>query len=192
MADILQTVLQDLIQLTGYTEEDAAVLRKYAAHTAAWEDVVTQAFYDMLYGYGRTAAVFHEDERPAREDTLRNWYRIVSGGRIDDQFWHWQWFVGLIHIPRHVTNPFMLGAMSRVQQLFLEKCLATLPADEAVKLFASFKRVTDIIAGLIAEGYFESYIRAMERMSGQSRALIDRMVLMEVESMVEESRTGKR
>jgi len=192
MADVVQDVVQDLIQLTGYTEKDAAVLRQYAAHTAPWEEAITQAFYDMLYGYGRTAAVFRDGERPAREQTLRHWYRVVSGGQIDDQFWRWQWFVGLIHIPRHVTNPFMLGAMSRVQQIFLSQCLATLPVDEAANLFTSFKRVTDVIAGLIAEGYFESYIRAMERMSGQSRTLIDRMVQMEVESMVEESRPAKK
>ncbi|MFN3920509.1 MAG: hypothetical protein ACK4JF_09530 [Methylohalobius sp.] len=44
--------------------------------------------------------------------------------------------------------------MSRVQQLFLERCLDELPAEQAKALYAAFKRT--VVAGLIAEGYFEN------------------------------------
>lgn len=184
----MQETLKDLKVLTRYTDEDPIILQESASQTMAWKEEITQAFYDTLYGHSSTKAVFRDGERPAREDTLRGWYDIVTAGKVDDDFWKWQWFVGLIHIPRNISNPFMMGIMSCVQQLFRAKCYETFAPDEAEKIFGAFKRVTDIIAGLIAEGYFQSYVQAMERMSGQSRALIDRMVYMEVEEMIAEFR----
>ncbi len=188
----MKEVLADLIVLTGYSEEDPQILRRYTAVTAVWQEEVTQVFYDTLYGHRATAAVFRGGERPSREQTLRNWYQTVTEGNIDDQFWQWQWFVGLVHIPRGISNPFMMGMMSRVQQLFWQKCRENMSLDEAEMVYGAFKRVTDVIAGLIAEGYFQSYVHAMERMSGQSRTLIDRMVHMEVEEMLAEARSRGR
>jgi hypothetical protein len=188
----MDDILNNLIALTGFTDQDPQTLRAVADKTAVWQEEMTQVFYDTLYGYKATAAVFREGERPDRENTLRNWYQIVTEGNIDANFWRWQWFVGLIHIPRGITNPFMLGMMSRVQQLFRAKCLETFDAEQAETVFGAFKRITDIIAGLIAEGYFQSYVQAMERMSGQSRMLIDRMVNLEVEEMVAEMRQAAR
>lgn len=184
----MEQVLQDLIQLTGYTPEDAQTLKAVADKTAVWTDEITQAFYDTLYGHGRTAAVFKAGERPSREDTLRNWYHYVAQGKIDEKFWQWQWYVGLVHIPRGITNPFMLGMMSRVQQMFLAKCRQTFAAEQADEVYGAFKRVTDVIAGLIAEGYFRSYLEAVQRTSGQSQVLVDRMVGFAVEEMLAEAR----
>ena len=187
----MEQVLNDLIKLTGYSDKDAQILHKVSGTTQAWTEEVTQAFYDTLYGYPSTAAVFKEGERPAREDTLRNWYHYVSQGKIDEKFWHWQWYVGLVHIPRGITNPFMLGMMSRVQQLFQAKCRQAFEVEQADEVCHAFKRVTDVIAGLIAEGYFESYLEAVQRTSGQSRVLIDRMVGFAVEEMLAEAKAKR-
>lgn len=183
-----QQVLQDLIYLTGYTDEDAATLKAVWDTTQAWKEEMTQLFYDTLYSYTATKAVFREGERPSREDTLRNWYDHVANGQIDEKFWQWQWFVGLVHIPRGITNPFMLGIMSRVQQAFLVKCLAAFDQQQAVAVYHAFKRVTDVIAGLIAEGYFQSYIGAVENATGQSKALIARQVDFAVGDMLATAR----
>ena len=187
----MEQVLTDLITLTGYTAEDAQTLRDYSEQIESWTEDLIQVFYNTLYRHSLTAAVFKEGERPAREDTLWGWYHHVSQGEINDTFWRWQWYVGLVHIPRGITNPFMLGMMSRVQQLFRAKYRETFSSDEADKVFGAFKRVTDVIAGLIAEGYFQSYLEAVQRTSGQSQALIERMVGFAVEEMLAEARVAK-
>jgi hypothetical protein len=51
----------------------------------------------------------------------------------------------------------MLGMMHRTQQFFLDKCLATFDQEEALSIFEAFKRVTDVAAGIIAEGYHTPY-----------------------------------
>jgi hypothetical protein len=183
-----ENTLKDLVVLTGFSDADINTLKSAAADLQPWSEEITQMFYDTLFANAPTRAVFREGERPDREQTLRNWYQMVISGQIDDKFWHWQWYVGLIHIPRGITNPFMLGMMSRVQQVFLQKCQETFEPAQSMAVFGAFKRVTDVIAGLIAEGYFQSYVQAMERMSGQSRTLIDRMVQLEVQEMLAEIR----
>ena len=185
----MKATIEDLKTLTGYTDRDPVILQATAAKTLPWQEEVTQIFYDTLYGYSPTRAVFSDDERPAREKTLANWYSRVARGEIDDAFWEWQWFVGLVHIKRGISNSFMLGMMSRVQLVFRANCFEAFPPEKAEVIFGAFKRVTDIIAGLIAEGYFESYVLAMEKTSGQSRILIDRMVGLEVDDMIQQARS---
>ncbi len=178
-------VLETMLKLTGYTPQDAQTLAETYEVTSQWAEELTQAFYDLLFSYPPTAAVFKPGERPAREETLKNWYRRVVSGQIDQEFWLWQWRVGLIHIPRRVPNDFMLGMMSRVQQLFLQKCLEAWPAPRAVEVFLAFKRVTDVVAGLIAEGYMRGHQLAMKELLGFRQELLDRMMDMEVETLVD-------
>ncbi len=178
-------VLETMIELTGYTPRDAQTLAETYEVTSQWDEELAKAFYDTLFAYPPTAAVFKPGERPAREETLKNWYRRVVSGQIDREFWLWQWRVGLIHIPRRVPNDFMLGMMSRVQQLFLQKCLEAWPAPRAVEVFLAFKRVTDVVVGLIAEGYMRGHQLAMKELLGFRQELLDRMMDMEVETLVD-------
>lgn len=187
----MEQILNDLIKLTGYTNADAQLLQETSAQTLPWGPAVSTIFYDIVFGYQPTESVFREGERPAREKSLIYWYKFVVQGQIDANFWRWQWYVGLIHIPRGISNAFMLGMMSRVQQLFLAQCMQTFEQEKALAVFNAFKRVTDVIAGLIAEGYFESYLEAVESATGQSRKLIDRQVGFAVEEMVAEAQKDR-
>lgn len=184
----MEQVLADLKELTGMTDADYQTLKDVTPQLQAWIPELTQHFYDTLYGYAPTSHVFKPDERPDRETTLVNWYKEVSSGNINMDFWRRQWIIGLVHIPRRVTDPFMIGMMSRTQQFFLKKCIETFDLEKAQDVYGAFKRITDTVTGLIAEGYFLSYVEATERMTGQSRALTDRLVGLEITRMIEETR----
>ena len=177
--------LRSLKRLVGWQEADAHQLAQYADLTSAWAETIVQDFYDTLFGYEPTARIFRPDERPAREKTLRSWYLHVLRGQVNDDFWRQQWRVGLVHIPRGVTNDFMLGMMSRIQQRFLEKVYAHLPPEEAQPLFLAFKRTTDVIAGLIAEGYRQGYIAAMQDLLGFQPQLMERMLHLHTRDLIE-------
>ena len=114
------------------------------------------------------------------------WYILLTSGLIDDDFWQWQWqwYAGLIHIPRGIRNAYMMGMMSRVQQLFGQHCLRTFDADQALVVYNAFKRVTDVVSGLIAESYFQSYIEAVERATAQTKESLDRRVDIAIAEMV--------
>ena len=183
----IEKVLHDMVVLTGFSEEDSRILQETAEVTAQWADDFAQAFYDLLFSYEPTAKVFREGERPAREASLKAWYDGVIHGNFTPAFWQQQWVVGLIHIARRVTNPYMLGMTSRVQQLFLHKCLEVFDTAKAEAVYGAFKRATDVVAGLVTEGYFQNYMLAMERVAGFRKKLIVRMLDMEIRRMLEEA-----
>jgi hypothetical protein len=149
----MKNILQDLIALVGLCSQDYFTLQAAFPETKLWGEEIIKDFYDTLFSYEPTQLVFNPDERTERESTLREWYLEVIQGQLDDNFWRRQWVVGMVHIPRKVKNPYVLGIMSHLQQLFLKKCFQTFPPERALAVYTSFKRVTDIVAGLIAEGY---------------------------------------
>ena len=187
----MKQILNDLITLVGYTEADAQILRDVASQTRPWGATIATVFYDTVYAYEPTAAVFKKGERPIREKSLAHWYDLLISGEINEDFWQWQWYIGIIHIPRGISNSYMMGMMSRVQQLFSQNCMATFEDEQALIIYNAFKRVTDVVAGLIAESYFESYLEAVHRATGQSRKLTNRQVNFAVEEMVAEAQKDR-
>ncbi len=185
----MQQILEDLVVLTGFTEQDSQILRESAPQTKLWVEDIIKEFYDTLFAHSRTASVFTDSERPHREETLRQWYLEVTSGQISPDFWERQWFVGLVHIKRKVNNQFVVGILSRVQDLFLTKCMLEYDKARGERVFEAFKRVTDVIAGLIVEGYRLQYLSAVERVSGIEPALIERMAISEADRMVSEARS---
>ncbi len=114
-------------------------------------------FYDTLYAYAPTHAMFREGERPDWEKTAKNWYLQVVRGEFDDQFWLAQQEVGQKHVQRQILTAYMLGIMHQTQESVLDKCLANLGQEEGLKVFNAFKRVSDVAAGIIAEGYHTAW-----------------------------------
>jgi hypothetical protein len=153
----LNEPFRSLIDLTEISEQDRLILSRAAEQTGSWADEFVKMFYDTLFDYPPTRTRFREGERPQREETIRKWYLQVVRGEFDDDFWQAQWHVGQQHIERQIYNSFMQGMMHRTQQFFLAKCLAAYEQGEALQIYTAFKRVTDIAAGIIAEGYHTAY-----------------------------------
>ena len=153
----MNKTLESLIYFTKFSDDDRRVLQEAAGQTQSWVDEFVRMFYDTLFAFPFTRDVFHEGERPAREQTMRVWYLRITSGELDDQFWEDQWQVGLRHINRQVLNSYMFGMMHRVHQFFLDKCLTHFGPEKGLRIFQAFKRVTDITSGLIAEGYHSTY-----------------------------------
>ena len=70
--------LNTIKTLTGVSQADFDTLKKAEPEASQWVDEVAQFFYDTLFAHARTAAVFHDGERPAREKTLKAWYLRFS------------------------------------------------------------------------------------------------------------------
>jgi hypothetical protein len=166
----MEQTFRHLVTLTGLSAQDYQILQSTANKTRLWADEIVKAFYDILFNYAPTAHIFKTGERPERETVLHTWYLKVTGGTLDRQFWRRIWLVGSVHIDRGVTNPLMLGMMSQIQQRFLHKCLQTFEVQQAEQVYNAFKRITDIVAALIAESYLTSHrIEAIEKAKTKKR-----------------------
>ncbi len=153
----MKNTLDSLIYFTEFSDEDRCILQEATMHTQSWADEFVQMFYETLYAYPFTKDVFHEGERPEREQTVRDWYLRITSGKLDDQFWEDQWRVGSQHVNRQVLNSYMFGMMHRAQGFFLSKCITDFGVERGLQVFRSFKRATDIASGLTAEGYHCMY-----------------------------------
>jgi hypothetical protein len=157
-----------------------------------WADEFAKKFIDAISTYEPTQEIFFREGIRLPEvgvDVVKKWYLDVTGGNVDRDFWRLQYLIGLVHLKHGVENSFRLGMMSVVQQLFLVECLKELDKDEAVRLYLSFKKVTDVISGITAEGYFPNLVVAIQRTTGIKKQVMDRMVNLEIDTLISEARS---
>jgi hypothetical protein len=183
-----EQVLKDLIRLTGYSDKDAETLKEFSGRTTPWADEFVKEFYDTLFAYDRTAKIFGDGERQEREKTLKDWLAIAFRGDISEAFLKNLWIIGLLHIKRGVPNSFMLGIMSVIEQLFFKKCFEEFDKDEAARIYGAFKRLMDVVSGVVAESYYFSYVDALYNIGGIKREVVDRMISLEMDKMIEAER----
>ena len=179
MTDIkkeFQAGLDTIKTLTGISQADFDTLREISATALPWTDEIVQVFYDTLFAHARTAAVFHAGERPAREDTLREWYKSIFNEKDSQEFWLKQGRIGFAHIRRRVNNEFMIGMANRVTDMFTTKSLAAFGPEKGLKVSLAFGRVLKTVVGLTAEGYDVASQLAFSESTGAEPALINRLI----------------
>lgn len=182
--DITDNILQQMPPNTRFREEDAQIIQKHHAQLAALEDKLVQGFYDMLFEHPPTNQIFIEGERPAREETLRVWWRRTLDGPFDSNYWNWQALVGLIHVKRKVKNPMMIAMWGWILTTIKQELAADLEADALNALQASFVRLAATVQSLTAESYLEHYIKALQGATGFKPGLLERLVANEVDDLL--------
>ncbi len=185
MEETIKNVVTESAQLVDLTERDFDILKERSEVLQNWADHLVKVFYDKLFSHGGTLKVLENTPRSLLEKTLRAWYLSLLEGEPGKEFWLRQWFVGLVHIARGVSNAYMLAGMSILQRAFGRLCFQHFDEGEAWYVFEAFKKITDLISILIVEGYIELFKKAVEGMSGLKPSLIDRMAFLESQKMWE-------
>lgn len=177
---LAQKTLETMPPEDRFTPTHAEIIHAEKVFLLELTEPLVQVFYDSLYGHAATRAVFEENERGAREQTLRSWWKRTIEGPFDQDYWAWQAYVGLLHVKRKVSNTMMwshTGLVSRhIGQLALE---ADKPA-----LADAVARLMTTVGAIIGEGYQDVYLEALAEATGQSKALIDTNVQIIVQQIV--------
>lgn len=161
--DLARQTLAEMPPEDRLSEADAAEILAQRALLASLEDALVAIFYDSLFSYPATRAIFRAGERLKREMTLRDWWRRTITGPFDLSYWAWQAAVGLVHVRRQVTNPMMLGHAALVARAVRQQPgVSPALADAIDKLMAT-------VAALIANGYYRVSVGATTPRTGQSR-----------------------
>lgn len=188
LQELTQKVLEDLPPEDHFNEADAACFAEHRELMANWGAELVQRFYDSLYGHGKTAQVFGDGERSAREQTLVDWYTRTLQGPFDLDYWEWQALVGVLHLRRGVSNPMMLGHWGLVLNFMNEKVREDLSEAQAQRLLEAWQRLGATVGALIAESYNSYYLKALEHSAGATRELLERLVRQEVDDLVNDAR----
>ncbi|MCB1237553.1 MAG: hypothetical protein KDM91_20985 [Verrucomicrobiae bacterium] len=184
-----RSVLEKARTLTGFTEEDEQILQEASEVLRPCSEEIAQVFYDTLYGFAPTAAIFRDldQDRSVRESTLRQWFESLVSGQYDDRFWTWHWLVGLVHVQHHVEHVFVMSMIGRVQTVLVGKAFEIFEEASAERVIQAFIRVTNCLAALTVEAYHHEYLHAV-RESGMKEPVLNRMVSMEVKKKIEQYR----
>lgn len=186
--ELTEQILDQIPTSVRFSDEDAATLVAHKELLLTLEGELIQGFYDHLYTHAATRNVFTDDEREAREKTLRDWYRRTLAGPFDQKYWEWQTFVGLVHIKRNVNNAMVSGMWGWIQTFLGQKALETLPADEAFKVIKAVHGLQAAVMALISESYQRNMFAAIEKAAGLNEALLYRLVGIEIDEMLEHAR----
>jgi len=179
LKEIARQAIEDMALEARFRPEDHQVLLKHKDRLLALTDELVKTFYDTLFATPSTRKVFHEGERPAREKTLVDWWQKTVEGPVDEEYWAWQAYVGLIHVKRVVTNPMMMG-----QAFMIEDLVRTHLDDPEVA--GAIRRLMATVAAIIAYGYEKAQLLSIEETTGISQELIKTNVRVGVEKLLED------
>ena len=179
LREIARQAMEDMAQEARFRPEDHQVLLKHKDKLLALTDDLVKTFYDSLFATPSTRKVFHEGERPEREKTLREWWRRTIEGPIDEDYWAWQAYVGLLHVKREVINPVMMA------QAFLVKNVVRRNVNEP-EVLEVMNRLLGTVAAIIAYGYEKVHLLSVEETTGIGEDLFRTNVRLGVEKLLEE------
>ncbi len=168
--------------------EDLEALARNREWLLSLEDEIVVVFYDTVYAYPITEAVFTPGERPAREATLRAWWRRTVGAPIDLDYYRWMSLVGVVHIRRKVTNPMMLSMLQVVADHVVTRADAALGAGESRALQQAFSRLATTVGAVVSEAYTAGYVGALQDLAGLDPKLTDRMLQLELKRLEDQGR----
>ncbi|VAW87280.1 hypothetical protein MNBD_GAMMA18-2036 [hydrothermal vent metagenome] len=182
-------IIEQIPECVRFNDEDAQALIRNKDALLALEDGLVDGFYNAVYSYSITRAVFTDDERAAREQTLREWYRRTLNGPFDDAYWKWQTFVGLVHIKRKVNNAMVSGMWGWILTYLSENALEHLDKIEAKAVIKALHGLQAAVMALISESYLRNMFVAVDKASGIKEALLMRLVNIEIDGMLEDARS---
>lgn len=176
--------LETIKTLTGVSQTDFNTLKSAETEASQWVEEITQIFYDAIFAHARTANVFHDGERPAREKTLTGWYlALFTTANDDDAYWNEQGRIGFAHIRRHVNNEFMIGISAKLSEVFVAKTVAAYGSERGLEVANAFNRILQTVVGLTAEGYDVMSEIAFSEATGADPKLIDRLIQDQVDEV---------
>ncbi len=190
MYAIAANAIDQMPPANRFSPADAEVIARHRGLLHSLRPRIVQSFYDTLFEHPRTAAVFHDGERPAREQTLTQWWQRTVDGPIDEDYFAWMAMVGLVHVVRDVTNPMMLSMADQVARLVgatLDD--SALPRSEQRLLGDAVRRLAATVSAIITFGYDHAVVSALYDVAGMPEALLRRLRNHEVADALSAART---
>ncbi|BDR92904.1 protoglobin domain-containing protein [Vulcanisaeta souniana] len=155
--NIVSTSMNQIPPPARFSDYDAQVITKFKPILTSITEDVVKNFYDILFSYEPTAAVFQPDERPLREKTLRDWWIRTLNGPFNEDYWLWQAYVGVIHYRRNVTPPMFMGMWAWIIDNVIRK------TQTSPELVSALVKLGATQSSLMVGGYYDIVEYALNR-----------------------------
>lgn len=188
LVSMTNSILQKIPVVLIPTANDGILLQRYQPFFKKHEDAVIRGFYDVVYGDAVTRGHLDPKDRPQRENTLRQWYQVTTGGYFDEHYWAWQALVGIVHVKHKIPNPTMLGMWAWMNSFIQARLLEELPAKEALEVIQVFQKLQATVCSLIVESFLMTQQEAIHRASGLNQAILGRFIHIEIDNLLVQGR----
>ncbi len=187
LTQITKEILAQIPKNLCLNEEDLVTLKASKPFVVERLDSITKNFYDTLFNFDKTRDVFYENERAISEKSFKHWADETLARDIDEEYWKWQTYVGLIHIKRGIKNNVFITMLNYISEMLMEEVVLNVPKEQAVPILKAWLKLTAIVASLITEGYRLFYHKAVENVTGINQTLLDNTVRVEIDNLVAEN-----
>lgn len=172
---LVDEILTNVLPQARLTDDDLAAITDNREFLLSIGDDLVAGFFDLVFSYPPTAAVFSDAEREHPSSFVTDWWTRTVNGPLDEDYFRWMALVGLVHIRRDVKNPLMISMFAVVEDVVSAAGLQLLDAEEARRLRVAFRHYGALVSSLITESYTTCYKYAIEDIAGIDLTLLDRM-----------------
>jgi hypothetical protein len=190
MQEITRKIFSDMPLKTRFSKADAECIARHRERLLQMEDTITKGFYDVLYEHSNTYEILKNDDRNNREKVLRNWWAETLNSEFDEKYWEWQVFVGLVHIKQKVSNPMLISMWGWLLNTLNNELTGKLASEEQTAVMNAFARLAATIQALTAESVMINNLKAITDATGFNTKLLDRMVTLQIDGMIMESKVS--
>lgn len=188
LSSLTEEILSKIPAAMIPTAKDGELIRRYQAFFQKHEAAVVTGFYDIAFTDPSTQHHFEPAMRPARENTLREWYKITTRGYFDQHYWTWQALVGIVHVKHRIANSAMLSMWGWINQYIQQRAVEELPLEEALAVMQVFQKVQSTVCSLIVESFILTQQEAITRSSGLKPTILQRFIQIEIDTMLRQGR----
>jgi hypothetical protein len=152
----------------------------------SWADEIIDHFYDVLLRDEKAKSILekHNINLEKLKEGNKNWYKRIVSGEVDEEFFKYSFYVGLLHIYYGVDNDLMIFMADVLRRKFLQLCLETFEEGEAFEVYTAFSKIVAAFVGFTVEGYVFMLKHAMLDILGMKPELVTRMMNMELETFI--------
>ena len=182
----IQEVLKDAETLLEFEKKDIETLKLRKDLLISWADEIIDHFYDVLLRDEKAKSILekHNINLEKLKEGNKNWYKRIVSGEVDEEFFKYSFYVGLLHIYYGVDNDLMIFMADVLRRKFLQLCLETFEEGEAFEVYTAFSKIVAAFVGFTVEGYVFMLKHAMLDILGMKPELVTRMMNMELETFI--------
>lgn len=182
----VQEVLKDAETLLEFEKKDIETLKLRKDLLISWADEIIDHFYDVLLRDEKAKSILekHNINLEKLKEGNKNWYKRIVSGEVDEEFFKYSFYVGLLHIYYGVDNDLMIFMADVLRRKFLQLCLETFEEGEAFEVYTAFSKIVAAFVGFTVEGYVFMLKHAMLDILGMKPELVTRMMNMELETFI--------
>ena len=183
----VENILEDVKTLLNFSQKDLEVLRIRKELLKSWADEIIEDFYSVLLKDEKAKEIIEKNKVSIErlKEANKAWYNKIVSGEIDEEFFKYSFFVGLVHIYYGVDNHLMIFMADVMRRKFLQLCLENFEEGEAFEVYQSFSKIVAAFVGLTVEGYVFMLKKALLDILGMKPELVNRLLKIELEKTLE-------